>query len=72
MQALPEHAAPAKCAAPTMSENTSEYFEEWLDSLDEGWWDDAADACGILSSLADAYAAGFAKARGNGRSLLIS
>jgi hypothetical protein len=38
-------------------------FGTWVDSLDEGWWDDAADAGGILDSLQEAFEAGW-KARG--------
>jgi hypothetical protein len=39
-----------------MSENPA--FEAWLKGLSEGWWDDAADAGGILGSLQDAFEAG--------------
>lgn len=39
----------------------TEYFCEWLDSLGEGWWDDAADACGFLDSLTEAFTAGYEK-----------
>lgn len=38
-----------------------EYFTAWLDSLDEGWWDDAADAGTFEFSLAQAFLAGYDK-----------
>ena len=36
-------------------------FGEWVGSLDEGWWDDAADAYSFESSLAEAFNAGYEK-----------
>ena len=38
-------------------------FEAWLDTLDEGWWDDAGDAGGILDSLQEAFTAGYEKGK---------
>lgn len=38
-------------------------FEEWVDSLPEGWWDDAGDAGGILDSLQEAFYAGYEKGK---------
>lgn len=34
-------------------------FDSWLDSLSEGWWDDAADGGEILDTLQDAFKAGW-------------
>ena len=39
------------------------HFDAWLESLEEGWWDDAADAGEFLGSLEQAFNAGYA-ARG--------
>ncbi len=38
-------------------------FEAWIDSLSMAWWDDAADACGFLESLEQAFEAGRAAAQ---------
>ena len=45
-----------------MAENP--LFEAWVESLSEGWWDDAGDAGGILGSLQEAFEAGYEKRRG--------
>ena len=36
-----------------------EIFNDWVDSLPEGFWDDCADACGILSTMETSFKAGW-------------
>ncbi len=40
-------------------DNITEAFPYWLDSQNEGWWDDVADACQFESSLREAFKAGY-------------
>jgi hypothetical protein len=38
-------------------------FEEWQESLSEGWWDDDGDASGFLDNLEEAFTAGWEACR---------
>jgi hypothetical protein len=44
-----------------LTDQVTEYFNAWLDSHDENWWDGAADGCAFEGSMAEAFAAGYAK-----------
>lgn len=43
-----------------LSDDAQAAFDRWLEGLSQAWWDDAGDAGGILDSLSDAFAAGWA------------
>lgn len=42
-----------------MGDHVTEAFNSWYASLDEGWFDDGADACSFESSLVEAFEAGY-------------